>query len=59
MKTGIEVQPDFCVDDYPDIVDAFGGVLIIPYRYARADADMERVYSAIHTTIAQQQKVDL
>jgi hypothetical protein len=55
LKTGIDVQPDFCVDDYPDIVDAFGGVLIIPYRYARADADMERVYTAIQTASAQRQ----
>jgi hypothetical protein len=46
-KTGIAVQPDFCVDDYPEIVDAFGGLLVIPYRYEKADADMERVYAAI------------
>jgi len=46
-KTGIEVQPDFCVDDYPEIVDAFGGLLVFPYRYARPDEDMERVYAAI------------
>jgi hypothetical protein len=55
LKTGIEVQPDFCVDDYPDIVDVFGGVLVIPYRYAKADADMERVYTAVQTASAQRQ----
>ena len=55
QKTGIEVRPDFCVDDYPEIVDAFGGVLVIPYRYAKADADMERVYAAIQAACAQQQ----
>jgi hypothetical protein len=49
QKTGIEIQPDFCVDDYPDIVDAFGGVLVIPYSYAKPDTDMERVYAAIQT----------
>ncbi len=49
QRTGIEVQPDFCVDDYPDIVDAFGGFMVIPYRYARTDAEMERVYAAIQT----------
>jgi hypothetical protein len=47
LRTGIEVQPDFCVDDYPDIVEAFGGVLVKPYIAARADADLERVYQAI------------
>jgi hypothetical protein len=50
-KTGISVQPDFCVDDYPDIVDAFGGYMVIPYRYARADSEMERVYEAIHSHV--------
>jgi hypothetical protein len=49
QKTGIDVQVDFCVDDYPDIVDAFGGMLVIPYRYARPDQELERVYAAIQT----------
>jgi hypothetical protein len=47
QRTGIEVQPEFCVDDYPEVVEAFGGVLIKPYSYARDDADLERVYAAI------------
>jgi hypothetical protein len=47
LKTGINVSVDFCVDDYPDIVDAFGGMLVIPYRYARPDQELERVYAAI------------
>jgi FMN phosphatase YigB (HAD superfamily) len=50
-KTGISVQPDFCVDDYPDIVEAFGGYMVIPYRYARADSEMELVYNAIQTAV--------
>jgi hypothetical protein len=50
-KTGISAQPDFCVDDYPDIVDAFGGYMVIPYRYARADSEMELVYEAIQTAV--------
>jgi hypothetical protein len=54
-KTGIDVQPDFCVDDYPEIVAAFGGVLVFPYRYAREDADMERVFAAIQTASVQRQ----
>ncbi len=48
LRRGIDVQPDFIVDDYPEIVEAFGGVLIKPYIYARtADAELERVYQAI------------
>ena len=48
QKTGIQVQPDFCVDDYPEIVEVFGGILIKPYPRERpADADLERVYAAI------------
>jgi hypothetical protein len=49
LRTGIDVHPDFCVDDYPDIVEAFGGVLVKPYISARPDADLERVYQAIQT----------
>jgi hypothetical protein len=41
------VQPDFIVDDYPEIVDAFGGILIKPYSQAKPDNDLERVYLAI------------
>jgi hypothetical protein len=52
-KTGIDVQPDFCVDDYPEIVAAFGGLLVIPYRSEKpADTDMERVYAAIQQASA-------
>jgi hypothetical protein len=47
LRTGIDVQPDFCVDDYPDIVEVFGGVLIRPYSGARADDELKRVYAAI------------
>jgi hydroxymethylpyrimidine pyrophosphatase-like HAD family hydrolase len=50
VRTGDVVQKlvvDLCVDDYPDIVDAFGGMLVIPYRYARPDQELERVYAAI------------
>jgi hypothetical protein len=53
QKTGNDVQCDFCVDDYPDIVEAFGGLLVTPYSYAKPDTDMERVYAAIQTANAQ------
>jgi hypothetical protein len=46
-RTGIEIQPDFCVDDYPEIVEAFGGILVKPYSRERPDSDLERVYAAI------------
>jgi FMN phosphatase YigB (HAD superfamily) len=51
-RLGAAIQPEFCVDDYPDIVEAFGGVLIKPYTAAATDADMERVYAAIQTASA-------
>jgi len=47
QRTGAEVQPDFCVDDYPEIVEVFSGILIKPYARAQPDADLERVYAAI------------
>ncbi len=46
-RTAVEIQPDFCVDDYPEIVAAFGGIQVKPYYRAQADADLERVYAAI------------
>ena len=47
QRTGVEIQPDFIVDDYPDIVEAFGGILIKPYARAQPDTDLARVYAAI------------
>src|SRR5579859_1199698 len=47
QQSGIEVQPDFVIDDYPEIVEVFGGILIKPYPNARQDAELERVYAAI------------
>jgi hypothetical protein len=52
LRWGIDVQPDFCVDDYPDIVEVFGGMLVKPYLFARPDAELERVYQAIQTANA-------
>ena len=40
--------PDFCVDDYPEVVEEFGGVLVTPYGMEDpADREMERVYEAV------------
>jgi hypothetical protein len=47
QRSGVDVQPDFIVDDYPEIVEAFGGMLIKPYSRAQPDRDLERVYTAI------------
>ena len=51
-RTGIAIQPDFCVDDYPDIVEVFGGFLIRPYAMAGPDTELERVYAAIKSAHA-------
>lgn len=54
LRTGNEVQPDFCVDDYPEIVEVFGGVLIRPYPMERdGDTELERVHAAIRAAARQ------
>jgi hypothetical protein len=53
QRSGMAVQPDFCVDDYPEIVEVFGGILIKPYPQERpADVDLERVHAAIRARSA-------
>lgn len=53
-RTGIAIQPDFCVDDYPEIVEVFGGILIRPYPTERpADTELERVHAAIRAASRQ------
>ena len=40
--------PDFVIDDYPEIVDTFGGVLARPYFFRSADDDeMDHIYNII------------
>ena len=44
----VDVVPDFCVDDYPEIIQAFGGAVIRPYYWPDPlDLEMHRVYAAI------------
>ena len=44
-ELGVPLVPDFVVDDYPEIVLAFGGMWIPPYYFGNAnDREMERVY---------------
>jgi hypothetical protein len=52
LQMGMPVLPDFVVDDYPGIVEAFGGVLIRPYPVAAPDDDMKRVYAVIQASAA-------
>lgn len=41
--------PDFVIDDYPEIVDTFGGVLAKPYFFRSADDDeMDHIYNIIN-----------
>jgi hypothetical protein len=52
---GIEVVPDFVIDDYPGIVRAFGGICIPDYinRLDGAnDRELERVYEVIVAQVA-------
>ena len=48
VELGVEVFPDFVVDDHRDVVAAFGGVTVFPFDYFDPrDREMERVYRAI------------
>jgi FMN phosphatase YigB (HAD superfamily) len=46
-EAGAGIEPDFCVDDRWETIEAFGGVIIKPYPYRGPDNDMLRVYEAI------------
>ena len=47
-ELGVPMVPDFVIDDYPDVVAAFGGVWVPPYFFKRSmDVEMERVYSIV------------
>ena len=47
-KLGVEVEPEFVIDDHKQVVDAFGGMHSVPYWYASAeDTEMLRAYSMI------------
>ena len=45
--------PDFVIDDYPEIVDAFGGVLAKPYFFRAAEDDeMDHIYAVINDFVS-------
>ncbi len=42
---GVHVRPDFVIDDYPQIVSNFGGVVVRPYYFrAPEDDEMALIY---------------
>src|ERR1700738_179112 len=49
-QTGIDVQPDVCVDDREETIAAFGGIIVAPYPYPGPDEEMKRVYKMISST---------
>ena len=47
-ELGVDVFPDFVVDDHHEVVAAFGGVTVYPFDYYDPrDREMERVYRII------------
>ena len=52
-EVGVPFEPDFVIDDYPEVVAAFGGVWVPPYFFKRSfDQEMERIYRIIRDFIA-------
>ena len=50
---GISMAPEFVVDDYPHLVEIFGGMVVDPYRRVDpSDREMWRVLSAIASRTA-------
>ena len=47
-ELGVLFEPEFVIDDYPEVVAAFGGVWVPPYFFKRSpDREMERVYRIV------------
>ena len=47
-RLGVDVEPQFVVDDHRQVVDAFGGMHIQPYSYpSKHDTEMLRAYALI------------
>ena len=48
QELGVPFEPEFVIDDYPEVVAAFGGVLVPPYFFSRTvDQEMDRIYKII------------
>ena len=47
-ELGVPLEPDFVIDDYPEIVAAFSGVWVPPYFFKRTvDQEMDRLYQIV------------
>ena len=47
-ELGVPFEPAFVIDDYPEVVAAFGGVWVPPYFFSRTvDQEMDRIYKII------------
>ena len=48
-ELGVDVPPEFVIDDYPEIVSVFGGVWVPPHFYKGNEQDdqMERIYRIV------------
>ena len=47
-ELGVPFTPEFVIDDYPEIVAAFGGVWVPPYFFKKSvDQEMDRVYRIV------------
>ena len=52
-ELGVPFEPEFVIDDYPEVVAAFGGVWVPPYFFKRSfDQEMERIYRIVQDFIA-------
>ncbi len=47
-ELGVPFEPEFVIDDYPEVVAAFGGVWVPPYFFKRSfDEEMSRIYRIV------------
>ena len=47
-ELGVPFEPEFVIDDYPEVVAAFGGVWVPPYFFSRTvDQEMDRIYQIV------------
>ena len=48
QELGVPFEPEFVIDDYPEVVAAFGGVWVPPYFFSRTvDQEMDRIYKIV------------
>ncbi len=48
QELGVPFEPEFVIDDYPEVVAAFGGVWVPPYFFSRTvDQEMDRIYRIV------------